>query len=107
MTTDELSQLNPGIRATVEWLNRHGFQTTDSGDGETHEFTCDLPYPYVHITVPARFLVSEIDRLVELLRGRGVVVQPMDEDCSVPCLQGTYDPADGVGGVISLFNVKL
>ena len=43
--------INPGIRRTVEWLNAHGFRTTDSGDGVTHMAECDRGYAYVSIII--------------------------------------------------------
>lgn len=102
-----MSEINPGIRKTVEWLTAQGFITTDSGDGSTGDFACDLPCPYVHMLVAPALLVSETDRLVQLLAARGVKVQPMDEACSVPVIEGSYNPGDGIGATISLYNVKL
>lgn len=99
--------INPGILATVEWLNRHGFRTTDSGDGDTHDHECDQPVPYVHMQVYEELLVAEANRLKHLLAGLGIHVQPMDEHCTVPSIEASYNPADGYGGVITLWNVKL
>lgn len=66
-----MSPLNPGIRETVAFLRQKGFNTTDSGDGVTHDFGCDRDYAYVCMTVsPADSLVAEADRLLGILRCR-------------------------------------
>lgn len=105
-SSDGLGQLNPGIRKTVEWLIQNGYQTTDSGDGEAHEHECDQDQPYVHMLIAPANLVQETDRLAALLKARGIEVQPMDENCSVPCLEAGYNPAHGAG-TLTLWNVKL
>lgn len=102
-----MNDLNPGIRATVEWLTKNGFKTTDSGDGETHAHECDQPVPYVHMLVPPSRLVREADRLVELLKGEGIVCEPMNEDGTSPFVQASYNPSDGAGGVLTVWNVRL
>lgn len=105
-STDGLGQLNQGIRKTVEWLIQNGYQTTDSGDGETHEHECDQEQPYVHMLIAPDKLVAETDRLAVLLKERGINVQPMDENSSVPCVEAAYNPAHGVG-TLTLWNVRL
>ncbi len=101
-----MSALNPGIVKTVEWLNARGFTTCDSGDGETHDFACDLDIPYVHMTVPAFSLALEAMRLKELLEAIGVRIVEAGPDASAQTIAATYDPANGVA-VLSLFNVRL
>jgi len=64
--------INPGILKTVLTLRQWGFNTCDSGDGETHDFACDRDHPYVVINVPADQLVSESRRLFQLLLEAGV-----------------------------------
>lgn len=54
--------LNPGIVKTVEFLRTNGFITMDSGDGETHAFECDQPYPYVHMRCAPIEMVPELHR---------------------------------------------
>jgi hypothetical protein len=108
-TASFMSEINPGIRATVEWLRKRDFNTCDSGDGETHDFECDLSIPYVYMIVdPATILISETDRLAFLLESeKGIKLQPMDEELSgKPTIQANYNPQDGVA-TICLFNVKL
>ena len=101
-------EVNPGIRKIVEWLNDHGFNTCDSGDGKTHDFECDQNVPYVHMQVPDYAMVSESKRLASLLRTKlHIEVQPMDEGCTVPVVEARYNPADGAWGTLTLWNVKL
>lgn len=99
-------ELNPGIVATVEWLRSHGFTTCDSGDGETHDFECDLPIPYVHMEVAPNAIASEALRLRALLESLGVRISEGSEDGTTPSIAATYDPANNVA-IVSLFNVRL
>lgn len=100
--------INPGILRTVQWLRSHGFDTVDSGDGKTHLYECDLPVPYVHMKVAAETMVAECRRLERLLAAEWIAAQPMNPDNSVPCIQCSWDVADGEGmGIISLYNVAL
>lgn len=100
-----MTNLNPGIRRTVVWLNEvGGFRTTDSGDGKTHDYGCDRDHPYIVITVdkPEKFLVKEANRLHTVLLYRGIEVVPVGE--GGPCIQASYDPVNEIG-VIDLSNV--
>ena len=47
----DYSQLNPGIRRTVRLIHDLGYETCDSGDGETREHACDRDEGYVVIVV--------------------------------------------------------
>ncbi len=101
--------VNPGIQRTVALLRAHGFETTDSGDGQTHDFTCDQPMPYVHIqVVPASALIARADDLLRLITKYGVSFadSPFSPDGEIigPHLEAHYSPADGLA-TISLFNV--
>ena len=100
-------KINPGILHTVQWLNAHGFVTTDSGDGETHDYECDQPIPYVHMIVPPAQLIAETDRLAAMLREIGVEFGQQDETGNAPAIESSYNPADSLGGVITLWNVKI
>jgi hypothetical protein len=99
--------LNPGIRKLVTALNEAGFNTTDSGDGETHDHACDRPYGYVVIISEPAKLVSESDRLKEVLDTLGLTVVPQAMEpppeglCTV---QAMYCPADGFA-IIDLSHV--
>lgn len=78
-------QIDPGIRETVRKLNEAGFVTTDSGDG-VHKFSPDfsyengnkpdghevLDYPHVVIQVELDNMVSETDRLFNLVKSWGL-----------------------------------
>lgn len=102
--------LNPGIQRTVALLRAHGFETTDSGDGKTHTFGCDLPVPYVHmLVIPASALVERADALMTFLIKRGVSFadEAISEEGELvgPHLEAHYSPADGLA-TISLFNVN-
>lgn len=101
-----MKNLNPGIINTVKWLNENGFQTVDSGDGETHDYECDLECPYVHISVAPEKLISEANRLQAKLQENGIVLTESDESGSSPTIQASYSPLDGLA-FISLFNVKF
>lgn len=103
--------VNPGIRRTIAWLNSYGFKTCDSGDGETHDFECDRPDPYVVIEVDPEVICSKTVRLHVLLRDSGIDLGPVGSLRSdvealaelvteplVPhdvTIEATYDPIDG------------
>lgn len=102
------NDINPGILNTVQWLRSHGFNTVDSGDGKTHLYECDLPVPYVHILVRADDMASECKRLAALLREKGITVEPMNQDNSVPCIQCHWDVSNNENeGAISMYNVVI
>ena len=46
-----MDKLNPGIVKTVKMLNDAGYTTTDSGDGETHDYECDRDVGYVVVVL--------------------------------------------------------
>lgn len=113
-----VSEMNPGIRRTVQWLRDNGFATCDSGDGVTHEFACDRPVAYVCIRVEPAQLAAEAHRLLELLSANGVDLHKAHEAMmdaweneaddatmmSFACLECTYNPVDGVA-ILDLTNV--
>jgi hypothetical protein len=90
-----MSEINPGIRKTVEWLQILGFETTDSGDGSTHDFECDRPHGYVAMMVAPMRLAAEADRLRRALEDRGIEVHACSEDESKTFISASYDPVDG------------
>lgn len=90
-----IAGLNQGIRLTVALLRRHGFETIDSGDGETHEHECDREVSYVSISVEPDLLRSECHRLASLL------LQSLRDTSDLGAMgvsnvaiQGSYDPMD-------------
>jgi hypothetical protein len=114
LTETELANLNPGIRSTVQTLRKWGFNTTDSGDGSTAQYDCDLTHPYVHIIVTPEEVVSEADRLVSLLNDVGVnfddCPHPQDDPEGAmkhPSVEVCYLPLQGRTAAISLMNVIL
>lgn len=107
MNRIDYDALNPGIRETVRMLRDHGFDTCDSGDGETAEFECDPGFPYVHMTVDPVRMVQEADRLLEIMRplidfDRECLTD--DEMMIAPGVEASYHPKPGVA-VLSVMNV--
>jgi hypothetical protein len=98
-----MSELNPGIRKTVKWLNDNGFRTVDSGDGQTHDYECDREDPYVVIACAPTKLVGEAIRLRALVQKQGVTITPIGEGFA--CIQASYDPANDYG-CIELVGVR-
>ena len=95
LTQEEIDGLSPGIRDLVVWLNKSGFETTDSGDGSNHEdgMECASPYPMVAIEVPDKeHLIHYTDRLYDMLIRRGV---EFGNDDDSPAIQASYNPEDG------------
>ena len=98
----DYDELNPGIRETVRWLRSLGFETIDSGDGETHEYECDRDGAYVCILCRSSALAKEARRLMRALLDRGIMVGPVYEGTTH--IQASYDPANGFA-VIELVGV--
>lgn len=104
-------ELDEGIRETVRLLQRHGFQTTDSGDGAT-----GTPRPWdkreeghVTMVVDARVLTQETLRLASLLQDQGL--QPTNRPpagADIPAgycvVEGSYNPAEGIA-IIDLSHI--
>jgi hypothetical protein len=103
------NDLDPGIRLVVEWLNAHGFTTTDSGDGATKaEAIAEgeaMPFPHVAIRATGHSLISETWRLIHLLAGEKLHLVPFGTDDTKPSIQSTYDPGDG-SAIILLTGVR-
>ncbi len=106
LSEEHLATLNPGIRYTVQKLREWGFDTRDSGDGKTHDHACDLPIPYVHISIhdPAH-LHHDLRTLMELMEGEGITVGMCDETGENPSIEGCI-LAD-MSAWIHLFNVVI
>jgi hypothetical protein len=88
--------LNPGIRATVLWLMSSGLTTLDSGDGQTGEYACDRPYPYVVALCEPTELFHRTSDLKRELMDMGHRVHPVNPNGDL-CIEGQYDPVDDVG----------
>ena len=90
--------LNPGIVRTVALLREHGFETTDSGDGETHAAECDQMTGYVAIATTPDKVISTAGAVAKCLHDHGVTIVPMGpstEEQGGACVQATYDVANG------------
>lgn len=94
-------KLNPGIRQFVIWLNKNNFQTTDSGDGDAHDFPCDRDYPYVVVKLNSSDkLLTESKRLLQLLTSVGILgtkhrvnIEKINPETN-PYINASYDPVD-------------
>lgn len=109
-----IAELNAGIRDTVIFLRANGFDTRDSGDGQTADHKCDLPVPYVHIAVEPHRLAAETLRLMNLLKDKRVCFgnfpNPQEDTegyLKAPSIEASFDPSQSSEGFIHLFNVKL
>lgn len=108
-TIVDFSGLDVGVRNTVFWLRRAGFETVDSGDGITKATDSDyvdgefLPYPHVAMLVTPSEMVREADRLMATLEEAGVNFEPVDPETD-PTIQTSYSPVDG-HAVLILMNV--
>ena len=98
-----VSELDPGIRALVVWLNEMGYRTCDSGDGGKYgKMEGAMPFPNVAMTsTPAR-MIEDAQLLRTLLIQRGVAFGGRGD--SSPQIQANYDPQDMVAAIM-LFNV--
>ena len=90
----DYEKLNVGIRKTVKWLRKHGFQTCDSGDGKTADFGCDRGCPYVVSEVEPNMLTVESNRLCDMLTARGIEVLSMTMEGRSPTIHASYSPTD-------------
>ena len=102
-------ELDVGVRATVWWLRRAGFETVDSGDGITKATDGDyeegefLPYSHVAMLTTPSEIVRDADRLMAALEEAGVNFDPIDPETD-PAIQASYSPVDG-HAVLMLMNV--
>lgn len=86
--------LDPGIRDVVALLWRHGFTTTDSGDGVSKASDAGaLDVPHVFAVVDSGLLIAESHRLADLLAGE-------DPGWTV---EASYSPRDGVALLMAMY----
>lgn len=90
------SELDPGIRETVALLRSWGFKTSDSGDGVSKQAAGiaddhTLDEPHVICTVAVTDIVTEADRLHDLLKVYDVDTQTIEV---------IYNPVDKIGVLI-------
>lgn len=110
-----MQDINPGIRKTVQWLQEHGFHTTDSGDGVTNlaaGMLCALPFPHVYMTCEPRELHSESHRLLNLLVQQGLnpeatstLPEDPEQECPAWAVEASYNPQAPDIGVLLLRDV--
>lgn len=72
-------EVDPGVRAEVVLLRKHGFETTDSGDGvskpkDWYESGHAMPFKHVAMSTDPAFMVSHAEKCAELL-GPGWTVE--------------------------------
>lgn len=98
MNAINIEELNPNITQTVLRLRSYGFETTDSGDGETHDYDCDRDYPYVVMRLPPSAVVglrqacNVLARIVET----EFVTTIGPVGCDGAWIQGDYDPSNNI-----------
>lgn len=109
----DYDELDPGIRKTVRLLRAAGFDTTDSGDGQSKfknsDAGCAIDMPNVFIVVADKHRIAlEADRLLMFLKSQGVnfdvADDDLEEDAFGPHVEASYHPIAGVG-ILALFNV--
>ena len=93
----DLEEVAPGVRTTVSWLISNGFDTVDSNDGScpnSENHICENPL--VVIQVEAKDLITETQRLYDLLVQRRIRIEPqIGDDEGRVAIQASFDPADG------------
>lgn len=101
----QYDRLDNGIRETVRLLRRHGFETTDSGDGDITPRPWDkLPWGHVVVVVgAAEDLVAHARDLTALLASHGLDVTTRPPD--VPpdgevIVEASFTPADDIAVIV-------
>lgn len=92
MAEPNWADVDPRMRTLVEALRYNGFETTDSGFGDS-DMECAMPWPHVAMVVPPVALVEEACRLRDVLADLGVDVVPLREDMLGASIQAGYCPA--------------
>ena len=87
-------EVDPGIAPLVNLLKEHGFNSTDSGDGKSKppEHRA-FDFPHVFVMTQKDVLLSETDRLYQLLQSHGITGFTVE---------GNYGPADDVSMIMVL-----
>lgn len=90
-----LEDLCPGIRACVAYLNKVGFETTDSGDGSHFAagMECAWEEPMVVIQATEHTMVGLSRQLHRLVHDK--------QNLAGIQIEATYSPVDGVASVIA------
>ena len=92
--------LDPGIADLVVVLRMQGFETTDSGDGESkNPEHMELDYPHVMMVIPSTNIVGESKRLQDWVDA--------DRKLQNWTVEASYSPKDDVALLsLCLFNQK-
>ena len=101
LSNDETQKLDPGIRRTVSWLRRHGFETTDSGDGISKMIDATpedgvLNTPHVVMVIDPFRMEADSHRLLDLFDDHGVTLRVQGSKDDGVQILASYDPADRV-----------
>lgn len=97
MTDLDYTILDPGIRGAVQYLRERGFETADSGDGESKPpEERDRDVAHVAIVTTGSALVEECKRLVRVLEELHIETKPVHAPTPMlprdVAIYGTYDP---------------
>lgn len=108
----DYESLDPDVRDVVRMLQGQGFNTTDSGDGIA-KFDADgieLPdweggtsgagVAHVVVVVEPADLAAEADRMADIIRAAGVVLDPLGPELDTAAIQASYDPANHIAVII-------
>ena len=103
----DYSEIDPGVRRLVRWLNERGYETCDSGDGsKAPEMECAFAVANVTIEAHPASLANCADMLRHDLGRLGIAIVPMgSEGEDTRCIQAGYCPATGRAW-IDLFGVS-
>lgn len=102
-------ELDPGIRELVRWLRSLGFDTCDSGDGESkpqERRFLDFQHVFIIVKEPQN-LIEECLRLQTMLkRDHGIELKPSgpDEEGN-PEVGGSFDPANRLA-TIEVYHIE-
>lgn len=92
-STNPADVLCPGIAGMVRFLQAHGYETTDSGDGSHYAAGMEGAFaePMVHVASNPADVVALADQLFAVLSRHG---------CESFMVQAMYSPNDGSAGVL-------
>lgn len=93
----EIEGLDPGICKIVSLLRANGFNTCDSGDGESKEYE-HRDEGHVTIKCEPGTLLSESRRIVTVLKNAGVILGPVlpERIEGISHIQAMYCPIDEI-----------
>lgn len=100
----DYDQLDPGIRQCVRMLRQAGYETCDSGDGETKGDN-GLPFGHVVIQVPNPYTsVAELLHVQQHLKRKGLTCVPRPPEgepaADEVVVELSYNPAEPVAVIV-------